>query len=85
MGTGARFASKYYYLIYCFISLTTIVRRSDASVKQTVCFLTGSSLSLPMHIARNHVDIYCKQCTARKIKMVSRALTSVLSDANMDG
>lgn len=85
MGTGARFASKCYYLIYHFISLTTIVRRSDASVKRTACFLTGSSSSLRMHIARNHVDIYRKRCTAREIKMVSRVLTGALSDANMDG
>ncbi|KAF8274715.1 hypothetical protein EI94DRAFT_1695843 [Lactarius quietus] len=41
---------------------------NDPTLKQMVCFLTRSNSSLHMHIARNHIELYQKCCSAVGIK-----------------
>ncbi|KAF8258132.1 hypothetical protein EI94DRAFT_1708279 [Lactarius quietus] len=56
---------------------------NDTSVKQISCFMTGNTSSLQAHIARNHVDIYCKHCKSLNIDLHPHALLCNPSESSM--
>ncbi|KAF8256606.1 hypothetical protein EI94DRAFT_1710807 [Lactarius quietus] len=56
---------------------------NDTSVKQISCFMTGNTSSLRAHIARNHVNIYCKHCKSLNIDLHLHALLCNPSESSM--
>ncbi|KAF8270572.1 hypothetical protein EI94DRAFT_1798065 [Lactarius quietus] len=60
------------------------VCQADPSVKETSCFLTGSTSSLHMHIARNHVDLYRKHCKAFGVEPHPHTLFRSPTESSME-
>ncbi|KAG6822393.1 hypothetical protein H0H92_014074 [Tricholoma furcatifolium] len=56
----------------------------DKSIPRNVCFFTGSTSSLRMHIARNssHVEIYLERCSAVGVEPNARALSRTQSGSS---
>jgi hypothetical protein len=82
------------------VTRIAIAPRADTSIKKSACFMTGSSSTLRMHIARYesfsslihtlivffrfHVELYRERCKAKRIEPVARALFGVQDDSSTD-
>ena len=86
MDIGANFACKLSCLHCSQLVATHSYDRDDISVEKRACFLTGSTTTLRMHIARrqDHLEVYMKCCAALGIPTHPRALSRIPLDSSGD-